>query len=314
MKLHFSACGNYLHIASVEAQIGQIGGTKRRVQQLPPQLRICILLSTYRLSVRKTTRSPPSLIHRVKAELGEFSKLNVPRLPFTLTWTAHELFVTQSTSELRVMRIALFRDTNSCMPMLPGHNIVVPKNRTFLPDTAAERDVHFVPSADGKSGCVLIGSKTRPRAHDKPPRRLRCSKDPLLRMAAEILDKVVPKKREILAPPIGCFLKEEDLGWVPRDEVRVTGREGVGKFDRRREKFDPVDDCEGESRVVSDGCSCRCLYDICSGALPSICLKTCTFPRLRGGEDEHLMTVQINMTSTVCGYNDAEIKSQSWRQ
>lgn len=292
MKLHFSVCGNYLHIASLEAQIAQISKTKRRVQQLLPQLRICILLSTYRLSVRKTARSPPSLIHRVKTELGDFNELNVPRLPFTLTWTSRELFVTQSTSELRVMRIALFRDANLCTPQSLEHNILVPKNRTFLPDTADERDVHFVPSAEGKSGCVLIGSKTRPRAHDNPllRRHLRGSDNPLLRVAAEILDRVLgldPKKREIVAPPIGCFLKEEDLGWMPHDEVHVSKCEGAGKFDRRREKFDPVDDCEGESCAVSDGCFCRCSSDICSGALPSICLTQCTFRRLEHLENHH---------------------------
>ncbi|KAI0062760.1 hypothetical protein BV25DRAFT_1943480 [Artomyces pyxidatus] len=229
VKVHFSACGRYIHIASLEAQTDDCDDTKPKTHKASsqvhelPELRLYLLLSTYRLSSRKTTRSPPSLVHRVKVDLGGHATLTVSRLPFTFTWTTTDVFVTHNANRLTVYRVALFRDANTCAPAAPEQNVLVPKNRTFLPDTADSRDVHFVPSNDGTHACVILATEM-----------------------TEAMVGDASGTRGMLSPPVGCFLRKEDLGgWIRSEDVPMPKGQGVGKLDRRREKFDPIEDCDG---------------------------------------------------------------------
>ncbi|KAI0046457.1 hypothetical protein FA95DRAFT_1371839 [Auriscalpium vulgare] len=246
VKLRFSRCGQYLHIASLEAQTPKSRRRPPRPRptesQPLPELRIFLLLSTYRLSSRNHTRSPPTLVHRVKVDLGGHEALSVLRLPFTFTWTESDLFVTHSTNILAVNRISLYRRANMCAQKT--QNVLVPKNTTFLPDTAAAREVHFVPPADGRQACVIVGSESR----TGNIAFINLPSQPEMQLAAEVTDAMTGgDRRGMLSPPVGCYLKDEDLGeWVRSEDVPVPKGRGVCKLDRRKEKFDPDDDCDVE--------------------------------------------------------------------
>ena len=234
MKLHFHPGGQYLHIACLEAQIGSNRRRSTRSRnggQELPKLKLSVLLSTYRLSSRKTTRSPPSLIHRVKADLGNYNSLMVPRLPFTFTWTENDLFVTRSHEELSVFRIALFPNTTAC----PRSDVLILKNKIFLPGNANTRSVLFVPPTDNLPARVILGSENE-------------DTDTMKEFMEAMIGDVTPQREvPLLSGPVGCLLTEEDLGgWVRSDDAPVGRGQGVGKLDQRKEKFDPVDDCDGE--------------------------------------------------------------------
>ncbi|KZT72258.1 hypothetical protein DAEQUDRAFT_809156 [Daedalea quercina L-15889] len=244
MKLHFHPGGSFLHIASLEAQV-QFGQNDQEssVQHdrgtTPPMLTLSVLLSTYRLSSRKTTRSPPLLIHRIKVKLGRYAKLTVSRLPATFTWTESDLYVSQSASELSVFRIPLFAGSTS------GQNVLVPERRMFLPSTAESRDVHFVPAVNSSPARLILGSES---SSERQP-HLDMHADPIVQVLTAIgasVRKQAPSHK-LLSTPVGCLLAEEDIGrWVKAEDVPVPQGQGVGKLDQRRERFDPVDDCDVE--------------------------------------------------------------------
>ena len=54
------------------------------------------------------------------------------------------------------------------------------------------------------------------------------------------------QKRRTLAPSIGAILQAEDIGgWIRAEGISVPQGRSIGNLDMRKEKFDPVDDCEG---------------------------------------------------------------------
>jgi len=241
VKLHFHSGGQFLHMASLEAQLDDKGKSvthkHKRTSQGPDTLKMFVFLSTYRLSTGKPTRSPPDVIHRVKVDLGEYSTLIPTRLPVTFTWTDEDLYVAQRAEELTVFRISLFANASS------GQNVLIPKNKTLLPDTAVSCDTYFVPSMDGEPARIVLGSEVN-------------FDDPLLSSfdvgGLGVVD-TMPHESDrgssykIFSPPVGCLLQDDDIGgWVKADEVPVPKRRGAGKLDRRKERFDPVDDCDVE--------------------------------------------------------------------
>lgn len=245
VKLQFSPCGSYLHVATIEAQAVSPetnGLTLPKLAKLPI-FRLSILLLTYRLSSRKTTRSPPSLVHRVKIHLGSWVNLHVSRLPFTMAWSPTHLFISLSEDQLRVYRIALFRDSNP-----QGDNVHVRKEAVFLPDTASEREVHYLPSPDDRDqNLILIGSESRKRKNITL-QNVDSSLDFVTQANAEmdgVTSDFAPASNRILSPPIGCVLGEKDLGdWIRLQDIPVPKGQHAGKLDQRRERFDPVDDCD----------------------------------------------------------------------
>ncbi|KAF7893486.1 uncharacterized protein EAF02_001024 [Botrytis sinoallii] len=72
-------------------------------------MHLSLQVSTHHLSSRKTARSPPRLLFKINAALGESARMSVSRLPYTLTWTNTELFFVTRGEELNVMRIPLFK-------------------------------------------------------------------------------------------------------------------------------------------------------------------------------------------------------------
>ena len=121
----------------------------------------------------------------------------------------------------------------------------MPKEKIFLPDTANEREVYFVPSADGTRGCVIVGSKTRAESVSMLADIL--DMGPQLMQGTAVINRLA-NLRGRLPPPIGCILHQErDLGgWIRMDDVPVPKTQGAGQLDPRRERFDTVDDCIGK--------------------------------------------------------------------
>jgi hypothetical protein len=197
-----------------------------------------MLVLTYRLSTSKPTRSPPVLLHRVKVDLGKHEgRLSVSQLPFVLTWTPRDLFISRQGTILEVFRIQLFSECigNGCPS---EQSILVPKKKTLLPDSAALRDVYFVPLSDDRNGAsmVVVGSETRVKAA----------------LVEDLVELGLPdetsesQKRRTLAPCIGAILQIEDIGgWDRAEGISVPQGRSMGNLDMRKEKFDPVDDCDG---------------------------------------------------------------------
>jgi len=185
-----------------------------------------MLVFTYRLSTRKPTRSPPVLIHRAKVDLGKHQGLSVSQLPFIFTWTPRYLFLSGREINLEVFRIQLFSKCagDGCPS---EQNVLVPMKKILLPDSAALRDVYFVPLSDDSNGTsmIVVGSESRAKA-------------------ALVLDET--SERRTFAPSIGAILQAEDIGgWIRAKGISVPQGHSMGNLDIRREKFHPVEDCDG---------------------------------------------------------------------
>ncbi|KAF8521950.1 hypothetical protein BU17DRAFT_45376 [Hysterangium stoloniferum] len=255
MKCHFSPCGRYLHIASLEGQRRPMEGRHGKAKNEKSPLCLALLLMTYRLSDSKTTRAPPVLIYRTRLELSSVSSLSVSRLPFTLTWTSDELYLTCSHSTLRVYRIRLFQSHTVNHPgptnMDKGDGALVLQKTIFLPNTASRREVHYFPPRVGSTAVqIIIGSETT-------------TKEPLLKAADNrffgfedetalcATDNVIGLKG-ILSPPIGCYFKPTDTGgWINANNLSEMPTDlGIGKLDQRLERFNPDDDCDLEPYII----------------------------------------------------------------
>ena len=54
------------------------------------------------------------------------------------------------------------------------------------------------------------------------------------------------QNKRTLAPSIGAILQAEDIGgWIRAEGISVPQGRSMGNLDMRKEKFDPVDDCDG---------------------------------------------------------------------
>lgn len=108
VKGQFSDCGEYLHLASLEArQAEPLPG-----QALPP-LKTFLQVSTHRLSSRQTASSPPRPVYRTVIPLGESHSLPVSVMPYTVTWRKEHVCLSTSGSQIDVIRIPLFRSSPS---------------------------------------------------------------------------------------------------------------------------------------------------------------------------------------------------------
>jgi hypothetical protein len=244
MKCHFSPCGRYIRIASLEGQLEPISKSRRNAEQ--PPLKTALLLSTYSLCGRKTTKSPPTLIHRTKIFLGsEASKLSVSNLPYTLSWTPEELYFTCSADRLKVYRIRLFNNPDSLDETWAEHSVLTPTKTVFLPQTASQREVYYFPPAEGSTVArIIVGSdRSGQGAVDAQKNDV----------SACLPEKVIGLKRR-LSPPVVCYLDEkEDLGgWGKSEGISNIPEDlGIGKLDQRRERFDPDDDCDRECSLFN---------------------------------------------------------------
>jgi hypothetical protein len=266
MKAHFSSDGAYLHLASLEAQElpnpkpskskSSRSDTKHSVTdkaEAKPSLQLSLFVTTHRLSQRKTTRSPPNLMHRAKLSLGSFTSISVAQMPISLTWTPNDLYCTVSSNHFRVFRIGLFKGIDpssttelSAEPKLSS-NVTVPKNENLLPDSTRVREVrYYPPTSEGVPGAILIGS-LNPTAH----RRIK-------EMSSSADKRHVEELPDVTSPPIGLFVTDDDLGgWISEEgrEDELKGKNGrSGGLERNVEKFDAEDDCEFRPRSFVKMC------------------------------------------------------------
>lgn len=195
MQSHFSTCGKYLHIASIEARIvekhksksdryGEGPGSKSllasksaqsaTIWATDPNLRsqelvLSAFVTTHRLSGSKTTRSPPRLIHRAIVGLGRYAALSLDNLPITFNWAPEYVYLSLSGHRLNVIRIGLFKPRPSTQGPA-GPVACAPRLPVMLPLSATGRQVHYIPpspaaapasasaSGAGSRGIVLMGS------------------------------------------------------------------------------------------------------------------------------------------------------------
>ena len=254
MKCRFSSCGRFLHVASLEARKSlNKRPSRNKVDAAKNPFVLSVFVSTHRLSERKTTRSPPTLIHSTKVALGSYHEFSVNRLPVTLTWTDTEVYVMLSSSRLIVYKVSLFRPSG---PL--SHSVLVPKLPIFLPNSAQARQVTYIPPAtqkdesDDNSGVkdsaakdrraiIFIGSQS---STTSPSRQIVLDSTFTYPHLDEF--KVVPRD----CAPTGLFVDEEkDLGgWgvsVAEVPVNMYGHRG-GQLTRKMEQFDAEDDCDVE--------------------------------------------------------------------
>ena len=107
--------------------------------------------------------------------------------------------------------------------------------KTVLPDSAAFRDVYFVPLTDDANGAsmIVVGSESRVKAA----------------LVKDLVQLGLPDEtfwRRTFAPSIGAILQAEDIGrWVRAENISVPQGCSMGNLDMRKEKFHPVEDCDG---------------------------------------------------------------------
>jgi hypothetical protein len=237
MKCHFSLCGKFLHIVSLEAQQQSLTKAQRKAKA-KPSLLVSAFVSTHRLSMRKTSRSPPTLIHRAKVSLGSRYALSPSRMPVEVTWAPKEVYLSSSSesNQLTVFRVDLFTSPTSDAEDTSA--VSVPRQIILLPESARSRSVYFFPrKAEDTHALVLIGSwRSKPIDSEKSA-------------AGNSEDEwdCVRGLPEAVAPPIGFYVhKETDLGgWGPSNAVVEISREtDKGQLKQKMERFIGEDDCD----------------------------------------------------------------------
>lgn len=283
MQSHFSKCGRYLHISSIEARIVEKGKHKSdrygeepgsnsllasksaqsaTVWATDPRLRsqelvLSAFVTTHRLSGAKTTRSPPRLIHRAIVGLGRYAALSLDNLPITFNWAPEYVYLSLSGHRLNVIRVRLFR--SEAAPKGPAEPIAcAPRLPVMLPLSATGRQVHYLPppSSAGETtdcagadrrGIVLMGSYGGygDRVQLRPSVEV-----PHRDHCGVDAGHTMPYP----CPPVGFYVDEErDFGgWVPY-EAEGTGAPAPGeKFRdgrlvmRKMEGFSAQDDIDLE--------------------------------------------------------------------
>lgn len=221
---------------SLEAQQQSLTKADRKARAKPPLL-LSAFVSTHRLSAQKTSRSPPTLIHRAKVSLGSSNALCPSRMPVAVTWAPKEVYLSSSSesNQLVVFRVDLFTP-----PKSDGEDtsaVSVPRQIILLPESARSRSVYFFPRKDEDThALVLIGSWTS-RSKDSAKSAEGTAEDEW---------DCVRGLPEAVAPPIGFYVhKETDLGgWGPSNAVAEISREtDKGQLKPKMERFVGEDDC-----------------------------------------------------------------------
>jgi hypothetical protein len=271
----FSSCGQYIHIAALEGfrpDPKALAKAKQDGAPLPP-LHVALLLATYQLSVKKTTRSPPKLIHVVRVNLKEVKGIDTKQLPFSFTWTQEYLYLTASWKMLHVGRIHLFRqeakeakeaeELDDDEYAEDSQPVLGPEKVVFLPYTCKHRYVQFFPSKPSEStgedstgsqspAKVIIGYDASVLAVPTSKPRTEHSCDTLQLLGVEVFRPTLS-----FEDPVICYLDEKkDLGeWIDsRARAKITKGSGSGQLYKRMdgaEMFNPEDDCDRELHRAS---------------------------------------------------------------
>ncbi|OXV06315.1 hypothetical protein Egran_05917 [Elaphomyces granulatus] len=254
VNLSFSPCGSMLRVAKVEAAFQPATAAEEEQQPLQccegnspytKQRTLCLKLHVVilRPSEKNPTRSWPTLVGSATLDLGYGVRAVVHQAPFAFTWEPDFLFVTVSSSRLRVYRVDLAellargRDSLSAKHRAAGSKnasgsgsctrplIHTPQETIFLPRSARTRTVQYLPlvhqaetSENGKSA-VVIGP--RYGKHPRPGFRVYLTPEDLgdwIDLATKADDEarlLAPQQR--LEGPYEDFNLEEDCDIIPCD-------------------------------------------------------------------------------------------------
>lgn len=207
--------------------------------EAPKIVSLYIIVATYQLSNRKTSRSPPAIIYHKKLFLGDCTSDSLSRSPVTLTWTPEFLYVTSSRNQLHVYRISLFRDEID-----RAQEVLAPSLPIYLPDSARIRDVRYFPPNSPlypNRGTITISSRS-------PAQEV--ATEWVVAGAEEACENQGGRTLTSICPPIGLFVDEDkDLGgWQKTEDVVEVVEEGFGDGNlNRRLEFQAADDCIFES-------------------------------------------------------------------
>ncbi|KAF1845137.1 uncharacterized protein K460DRAFT_416448 [Cucurbitaria berberidis CBS 394.84] len=242
VKTHFSSAGEYVHFAALEAQTKDANKEKDEKASLVLSLQI----STHRLSIRKTTRSPPRLIYRTTIDLGTVPTLKISSSPYTLHWTDEVLYLTTRGQTLNVMRIPLFPDPES------GRSSVCHVQKdVYLPRTTESRTLHFFPNPPPTSRVPSTRTKSsglRAAANQNTMAKI------IIGSHSAVPSQGLMVPRYQVSPPIGVLLHDErDLGGWKCKAITAETDEGTnkqrlnnagGRLQGKFESFDRTEDCD----------------------------------------------------------------------
>lgn len=241
VKAHFSRAGEFVHFAALEAQPLE---ARAGSQQEKGALALSLQVSTHRLSVRKTTRSPPRLTHRTTLNLGTFDALNISSEPYTLHWTDTHLYLTTNAQTLDVVRIELFNSsTSSAEPTIC--TIVSP---FYLPRTVSSRTLHFFPEKPSP-----YSTRTSSSAQSKLSQRVAARARIIIGSHSAIPSRGILVPKYQIAPPAGVVvdMKNDLGGWKCWRATKVEGEEekermnnAGGRLKGKFETFDKGEDCD----------------------------------------------------------------------
>jgi hypothetical protein len=197
--------------------------TQRKRKKTCLKLHIFIL----KLAPKNPTLTQAKLTHTTSIDLGCCTRDFTQQLPFQFLWKDTELYFTMSAARLRVYRITLPSEIVDSLEdqtaiYSPIHDadrsafkVFVPKETIFLPRSACNRSVQFIPGRDADASSTLV---LGPRQGFKP------------------------------TPPVVVTLKADDLGpWIPPAEKageEARQRAGFMRLKGQFEDFDNDSDCD----------------------------------------------------------------------
>lgn len=155
VNMRFSACGRYLHVVRF---------TARNDSAMLGPMRLYATLITIALSSKDICSGRPrTLGYRQGADLGVWLRL-VSQMPFTVTWTTSDVFVSMSDSFLQVLRFPLRIEDNSVSSVTHATDgVSMLSQQVPLPRSALSRPIYFYPSTETKSARIILGAVAGPR-------------------------------------------------------------------------------------------------------------------------------------------------------
>jgi len=280
IECHFSAGGDYIHIAALEMQRylpkkprsrksktdnnkdqAELEKDKQKREYEKARPECDLLIATYRLSQRKTTRAPPVLVHRVQLSLGRVQLAK--GLP-TFTWAPGEIYVAYSADdELKVYRIGLF-NVQSSRDRSATPVIHAPGTPITIKDSEAQGEICFHPpgAARGKAKIVITGEQPKLETitvHDNKNGNEDASNSRDVNVDSDTLETIHEKSALGATGPLGLHNDRQEIrylyvdiekdyqGW--RDAAEIGFGQGiaskdVGKMDMEAVPFDQSEDCD----------------------------------------------------------------------
>ena len=189
--------------------------TKKELKKgTTPSTLLSAFISTHRLSIRKTTRSPPLLIHRVKISLGKHSSMEIP---IQITWSAEHAFISSSSesNKLSLFRIELFAPPKGEKKDL----VCVPKESLVLPKSAQSAVVHYFPPRPQDTRALISIGSSADKKEDQTKSDDKANKDEKAEDNETAKDENVgndPAKEKKSEPDPTNTLQQKDA--IPQDE------------------------------------------------------------------------------------------------